>query len=235
MLENIDSLLENQSLKKEFEIRSLDLSQVFYLTPDNLERENIVLRNLLDWVQKYSQCRDRKKMEAEGYEFSPIEPGISPENDWYLFERWINDLPIRQKLKDWLPQYFFPQQSERLNSQEIYYELNKLIEHLNSINISVDLNENIPYCLQYNYLLEYLDEEYDIIIDGSWHLDGCTGYCPDCIQRPWCETGNKSCWPEDEEAGEINLPESVKKYVSSSPMSLQILKTIQAAEDSNIR
>ena len=45
--ENIDAMLENQSLKNEFAVRNLDLSQVFSPTPDNLERENRVLRDQL--------------------------------------------------------------------------------------------------------------------------------------------------------------------------------------------
>jgi len=140
MSENIDTLLENQSLKKEFAVRNLDLSQVFHETPDNLERENRFLRHLLDWVQKYSELR-------------------------------------------------------------------------------------------YMHLLETLDEEFEIIVDGSWHLDGCTGYCPDCFQRPWCESGCQSCWPEDEEAGKMFLIDPVKRYLSPSRISLEILQKLQAEED----
>ena len=62
---NIDVFLENQSLKNEFACRSLDLSDVFYPTPDDLHRENRVLHELLHWVLKYLECRDRQQMEAE--------------------------------------------------------------------------------------------------------------------------------------------------------------------------
>ena len=56
---DIDILLENQSLKFEFALRNLDLTQVFCATSDDLERENRFLQHLLDWVQKYSEYRDR--------------------------------------------------------------------------------------------------------------------------------------------------------------------------------
>lgn len=62
-------------------------------------------------------------------------------------------------------------------------------------------------------------------------MDGCSGYCPDCYQRPWCETGRSSCWTEDEKIGEMYLPDSVRKYVSASPVSLEILSKYQAEED----
>jgi len=64
-----------------------------------------------------------------------------------------------------------------------------------------------------------------------WHLDGCTGYCPECFQRPWCEQGCDSCWKEDKEAGCSVFPDSVKRYVSVSPMSLAILLGRQVEYD----
>ena len=187
--QDIDLLLENQSLKFEFAIRSLDLAQVFCATPDDLERENRFLRHLLAWVQRYSEDGDRQKMEAEGYDFPPIEPDFSPENDWYQFERWMKGKPIRQKLKDQLPPHYVPKSPEHLKDEEIIAELETLAAHLVELRVSVDFREEIPPRLVYRHLLESLEDEFDIIIEGFWHLDGCTGYCPDCFQRPWCDTG----------------------------------------------
>lgn len=235
MSESVDELLENKSLKKEFEIRTLDLSQVFTPTADDLERENILLKHLLDWVQKYSECKDRKKMEAEGYEFPPIDPCIEPENDWYIFERWMNGLPVRLKLKEQLPQKFVLKRIDVLNDEEILIELQKLLEALEVAGNSIELNDGIPARLVYNYLLETLEEENEFFIDGGWTHDGCTGYCPDCFQRPWCKSGSQLCWSEDKEAGKMFLIDSAKKYVSASPVSLLILQKCQAEEDKKFK
>ena len=82
----IDLLLENQSLKFEFTLRNLDLEPVFCPTPDDLARENRALRDLLDRVEKYTTSRDRNRLEAEGYHFPPIDPGISPEDaEYHIF------------------------------------------------------------------------------------------------------------------------------------------------------
>jgi len=97
--------------------------------------------------------------------------------------------------------------------------------------VSVSFLEDIPPRLAYSHLLEALDEEFDTLEAGFWYLDGCTGYCPGCFQRPWCEFGTQSCWPEDEEAGEIHLIDPVKKYVSPTPFSLTLLQKFQAEED----
>ncbi|MCB0172092.1 MAG: hypothetical protein KDJ97_16200 [Anaerolineae bacterium] len=149
---DIEVLLQNQSLKFEFAIRNLDLTQVFYATPDDLERENRFLHHLLDWVQKYSEYRDRTRMEIEGYHFPPIDPGISPENDWHRFEQWIQGRPIRQKLKEHLPPNYTPKNPEHLTDEAIISEIQKLSVHLAHIRVSVDIQEELPPRLVYDYL-----------------------------------------------------------------------------------
>lgn len=229
-----DVFLENQSLKSKFSYLELNLSDVFSPTPDNLERENKVLRDLLKWVRRYMQCADRKQMEKEGYHFPPIEPDISPENDWYRFECWLKGKPIRQTLKEQLPDDLILKAAEQLSDDEIDNVLQKLIIELEKIHFSIELSQELPHRLLYEYLLGSLDEEFDLINDGFWHLDGCSGYCPGCIQRPWCEAGNSSCWQEDEAAGEMYLTESVQRFVSASPMSLKILKKLEAEEEQKL-
>lgn len=229
--QNLDTVLENQSLKFEFALRNLELSQVFFDTPDDLERENRQLRQLLDWVQKYDAYSSRQMMEAEGYRFPPIDPDISPDDDWYRFERWLEGRPVRLKLEYRLPPYYTPKSPETLNDEEILEEFQKLSTHLIELRVSVDFQEDVPPRLAYSHLLEALEEEFDTLESGFWHLDGCTGYCPGCFQRPWCETGSQSCWSEDEEAGEMRLIDSVKHYVSPSPISLELLRNFQAEAD----
>ncbi len=228
---NIDLLLENQSLKNEFIIRGLDLSQVFNESPDDLECENRSLCHLLDWVNKYLEYGNRKKMEVLGYNFPPIEPAFSPDNDWYLFERWMEGKSTRNTLRKQLHPQYIPKDPQKLNDDEIFMETEKLKNILSTINFSVDLKEGMPARLVYQHLIETLDDEFSLMQGGFWHLDGCTGYCPDCIQRPWCEGGCQSCWDEDEEAGEMFVAEPLKKYLSASPVSLQLLRDYQAKHD----
>ncbi|MBN2009074.1 hypothetical protein JW960_06995 [candidate division KSB1 bacterium] len=231
MHENIDLILENQTLKTEFAIRNLDLSQVFYPTPEDLERENRHLADLLDWVQKWTESGDRKSMEKQGYMYPPIEPGISPDDDWYLFVRWINGKPTRMKIKDYILPYFVPKKLEHLSDDEIHKEIEKFVEQLERNHIGLDLNDNIPLPLIYRHLLEIMEDEFEVISTGCWHLDGCTGFCPDCFQRPWCDAGGDGCWQEDEAVGEMALIDAVKQYVSPSPVSLRILQARQAEHD----
>ncbi|MFQ5602724.1 MAG: hypothetical protein ACE5HS_05595 [bacterium] len=229
--DNIDVLLENQSLKNEFKLRGLDLAEVFFPIPENLERENNILRHLLDWVQKYRECPDRKRMEADGYHFPPIDPDISPDDDWYRFELWMQGKPTRMRLIDQLPPNFTPIPPEHLTENGLQRELKHLQELLFEIHISVELNPDVPQRLIYEHLLELLHEKFELTQEGCWHVNGCSGYCPGCFQRPWCAAGTASCWTEDEEAGKMFLPPELKNYVSASPGSLQILQKLQAEED----
>ena len=70
-------------------------------------------------------------MEAEGYIFPPIDPCISPENDWHRFERWLMGKSLRQKLRDQLPSSFKLMLSVELTDDQLSSALQKLIEVLN--------------------------------------------------------------------------------------------------------
>jgi hypothetical protein len=151
---NIDTYLENQSLKSEFEIRNLDLSQVWHSTPDDLELENRQLRHLLDWVEKYQDCRDRKKMEKQGYLYPPLSFDIDPDSDWLRFERWLAGKLIRGKLRDFLPASFKVKNADELTDDEVMAELEKLIEALAKLHFSVDLKDDLPPRLIYEDVLD---------------------------------------------------------------------------------
>jgi len=231
MAENINDKLENENLKKEFAYRDLDYTQVFDPIPDDLKRENKCLRKLIQWVKKYSECHDREKMEEQGYKFPPVNPGLSPENDWFIFERWMRGEPTSLTMKEILGSNFEIIEPEKLTDEEVIAKLKRIKERCLKYNISFETRKNIPSRLIYLDFIDNLAEEYEILTNGYWHIDGCSGYCPDCFQRPWCEAGLTSCWPEDEEAGEMFLSDSVKKFVSPSPVSLQLLQKSQAEHD----
>lgn len=170
-------------------------------------------------------------MESEGYEFPPISPPISPENDWFRFKEWIHGHPLQTKLKAQLLRDYTPQIPEQMTDEEIGSEIEKLLDLMADVNVQLDLMGKLPPRLVYTYLLERLEDEFDIMVDGMWHIDGCSGYCPGCFQRPWCEFGSRSCWQEDEDAGKMVLIELVQDYVSASPASLPLLRQYQAEED----
>jgi hypothetical protein len=59
--------------------------------------------------------------------------------------------------------------------------------------------------------------------EQTLYFDHCSGYCPGCEIRPWCDSGQSSCWPEDEKAGKMVFSKKLNSSVSASPQSLQLL------------
>ena len=101
----------------------------------------------------------------------------------------------------------------------------------------ISLNEGVPPRVVYKEIAEWISEralELSGLDGGFWNFDGCSGYCPGCFQRPWCDFGSNSCWGEDEEAGKMQLPDLLKDYLSASPQSLDILRESQAKEDAEM-
>jgi len=224
----IDVLTQNENLKKAFKKLNLDLAPVFKFTPYDLDLENRRLNRLLLFVNKYMETgRSQNMMELLGFPFPPIHPGISPESDWFRFKLWMEGKVVRKKLKDQLENYITFKPPNQLKEEEVESELERLQASIKKIGLSTGLNEGIPPKVLYEYILETLENVFELDEGGGWVLDGCSGYCPGCFQRPWCDSGQELCWPEDKKIGKMDLPDLLKFYVSASPHSLDILKSFE--------
>ena len=83
--------------------------------------------------------------------------------------------------------------------------------------------DGMPDRLLYEELLELLEEDFELLAPGTTCIvDGCTGYCPDCRSRPWCDNGLMR-WPEDEEAHCMVVPDRVKAFVSADRLAFDRL------------
>jgi hypothetical protein len=225
-------LQKNLDLKRLFENRGLDLAAVMEFTPHDLDLENRRLLSLAQFVYEYDRYGSREAMEVikGDFQYPPIFPGISPDSDWYRFELWLQGEAIAKALGDMLTDQQPFRKPVEIGEDEIEAELKRLMSAINSAKISIGLQEGLPPRLLYGYLYETLGDTFNVD-DGGWFIDGCSGYCPGCIQRPWCNTGQSSCWTEDEEAGKMHLPSELTPYVSASPQSLALLQEAQARED----
>lgn len=235
--EDLQPLKRNFQLKKAFEKLGLDPAPVLDFTPLDLDLENRRLESLLDFTLAYKKLGGREKMELVHGEctWPPIMPGIDPESDWYRFGRWVRGESVRDSILNQfsLHEKFRPEAD--IPDSEIEAELDRLLGHINETGNGVSLRDDIPARLVYRNLMEWIGEPHELNgpQSGGWFYDGCSGWCPGCFQRPWCDSGNSSCWPEDEAAGEIHYTDDVKKYVSASPQSFEIIAKLQAEEDAD--
>lgn len=122
-----------------------------------------------------------------------------------------------------------------MSDAEVEAELERLLDAMKKADIRIALVEGLPDRLLYTYLLEMLQEEDQLMTGGGWTIDGCSGYCPGCVQRPWCNSGQGLCWSEDEEALGILFVEALKDYVSPSPQSLELLREAQREYDERMK
>jgi len=227
-------LQKNLSLRRIFSNRGLELEAVMEFTPHDLDLENRRLQSLAEFIIQYDRYGSKEAMEAiKGtWVFPPIFPSISPESDWLRFDLWLQGEPVMKKLAEMLSDMTAPFRApEDIPDNEIEAESERLVRAIEEeARIGVSLKEELPPRLLYAYLYETLNEDFHVD-DGGWHIDGCSGYCPGCIQRPWCGAGQRLCWTEDEEAGKMHLPTELAPYVSASPQSLALLRQSQAEED----
>lgn len=208
----VNVVAENAVLKQEFERRGLDLAAVWQPSPGDAGLENRQLRRLLQWVKAYERCPDRKKLIKQGFEFPPVEPDFDPEADWMRFERWMGRSAV-----EWSFTADFGElkPGATLSNEEIGAEIERIKGLLAQRNVLVGLNSEVPERVVYAYLKRELESStFEFLPKNTrCHLDACTGYCPGCIQRPWCDLGHEGEWQEDIEAGHMVVPDEIREYV----------------------
>ena len=229
--EDIQPYQHNLALKRAFGKIGLDPEPVLELSPLDLDLENRRLESLLLFVKKYKNYGNRAAMESiEGpCCWPPVFPGLGPEADWVMFERWMDGKPVREPIMNQFSLHEKFRPAGELNDMEIEAELERLIKHIHETGNGVSLND-IPARLAYAEIMKWAGEDAEVI-GGGWFFDGCSGSCPDCFQRPWCDTGLECCWREDDEAGKIVFIDELKNYVSASPQSYHIIRKLQDEKD----
>lgn len=204
---------KNGELRAEFAAWNLDPFEIVSPKPDDLARENRQLEMLLDWVAAYRRYPSREVLKGKGYAFPPVEPGYGPEEDWQLFEQWVKGEAVGWRSDD-VPALRMPDPAE-MTDDEVARRLRAVKEELAQRSVMVELRAGVPDRLVYAYLRETLRQKVFPLTGGSGVLvlDGCSGYCPGCFQRPWCTVGQDLDWVEDEEAGGMALPPEVRPYL----------------------
>jgi len=202
----------NQYLKEAFRTLELDIAEIWQPKPDDLELENRRLANILDWVEAYQRCSSRAFLEKQGYMYPPVDPCMDPDQDWLMFERWMQHKALRWKYSEEVGEL---RDQKSLSDHEIIEELAKIQQELEKRGVVFDTQDHVPPRVAYMFLHNELmqGEPFDYMAPGGNCHIGCKAYCPGCVQRPWCEIGQDTGWREDNEAGSMALPEEVKPYI----------------------
>ncbi|MBC8379463.1 MAG: hypothetical protein H8E62_09830 [Planctomycetes bacterium] len=92
--------------------------------------------------------------------------------------------------------YAFPP-ADQMTDQEITEKLNGIKKFFAAENIELGLVKDLPERLIYTYIVEEVLPETPSFPFGAdcrftYVIDGCSGYCPGCFQREYCE--NSAGW-----------------------------------------
>jgi hypothetical protein len=196
-----------------FQSRGLDLDGIWEQLSDDLEQQNRHLARLKFYVVAYEQCPDIEELQRRGYHYPPVEPDMGIENDWLRFERWVRGKDLTWQYEDVfgaLPD------TSTLDEAALSAELEKLFENLVSRNICFYVYDGVPDRITYLLAKQCLREPFEHSAPNTVTHIGCNAWCPGCLQRPWCEAGQELGWPEDDEAGEMVVPEEITSYVNEA-------------------
>lgn len=203
---------ENRNLRAEIESRGVRIEQLWPDLVEDPRVENARLHDLLMWVEAYRANPERGALEERGFLYPPLDPGFDPETDWLQFERWMAGLPVRWSFSA----EFGPlPDAHALLDEDLTGEFERVRRWLETRGVEVDLQDGLPPRIAYACLKREVEKEpFDFLAEGTrCHLTGCSGYCPGCMQRPWCAIGQEEPWPEDEEAGCLICPDEVLPFM----------------------
>lgn len=209
---SIDLTVENDRLRTLIEAGGLRVDVLWTLRDPDPRRMNVRLLELLKWVQAYRATPDRARLEAQGYLYPPVEQGYDPDSDWMQFDRWMAGQPLRWSFA---AEYGQLPDEDGLDDDTIDATLQRVEAWLAARGVAIELQPGLPPRVAYRCLQkELLQEPFEYLPKGTTcHVTACSGYCPACLQRPWCESGLEEEWPEDEEAGRMVCPEAVNTHM----------------------
>ncbi|MFH0879721.1 MAG: hypothetical protein V2A34_08410 [Lentisphaerota bacterium] len=200
-----------EDLKAWFSGRGLDPDKIFLL-PEDLERRVASHKNLVRWACAWDVCKSRGKMEKMGFKYPPVDPCVDPDTDWATFEQWITGVSHEWSLSEQVRDY---ETADVVDEQTARERVDIMRQWLAERNVEAFLQPELPLRIQYACLLHIArNETFPPIQKGTNLVVGCDAFCPDCLQRFWCEDGRETSWPEDEDAGEMVLSEELKKLMN---------------------
>ncbi len=167
----------NESMITELCGMGLDPEEVWWPNPDDPRLDNRQLQSLVRWARAYRACPDRKVLSKRGFAYPPVFPGFDPDNDWLVFERWMNRQPLTWSMVEELKDVRKP---EDMTDEEIEEELESLLEKLEERQVRVDFMDNAPSRTQYENLIKILKKSrFDYLAKGVYEHIFCPELDPD--------------------------------------------------------
>lgn len=178
--------LGTEAVRSIFRQMKLDPADVLEHMSHDSERENRCLRALLRWATAYRRQGSRQAMEKNGFLFPPVQPGIDQDTDWLQFENWMAGKTTAWRYAD---EFTDPPDPAGLPDDAVAREYALMVQHLATRRVLVQLPEEVPVRMRYEYLRhEVLSDPFDRPVGATTTtITGCGGDCESCFQARWCE------------------------------------------------
>lgn len=168
----------NESMIAELRGMGLDPEAVWWPNPDDPRLDNRQLQSILRWARAYRASPDRKILSKRGFTYPPVFPGFDPDNDWLVFERWMNHQPLTWSMAGELKDARKP---EDMTDEEIEEELDSLLEKLEERQVRVDFMDDALPRTRYKDLIQILKKSrFDYLAKGVYEHIFCPDPVPDC-------------------------------------------------------
>jgi hypothetical protein len=133
------------------------------------------------------------KTGAKVHSFEEIDPEIHNQflKNVLAFGEAQNEpeVPIKSLFPD---DFKFPDE-KTYSDEQVTQKLDEIFKILSAHHVEFGFANEIPDRVLYKHLVEKVIPEDTVSAPltqaGFWVLDGCTGNCPDCFQKEFCETG----------------------------------------------
>jgi hypothetical protein len=119
-------------------------------------------------------------------------------NDFLRHISFMEDIGPQKPIRSLFPQNITFPPAEEMNETDLVTIVQFLEDIMMNNGILLELSPALPTDITYKYIVEEMlpDLIPDNIPEGAaLHYNGCGGWCPECLQKDYCEM-KKEFWPD---------------------------------------
>ena len=114
----------------------------------------------------------------------------------------------KREIRDLFPDDFGFPPAASMDKVQVREKLRAIETVLGEHGIFLDLTASAPDAVVYEYFVtEVMYERAPLeMAEGfNYHIDGCSGYCPECFQKDFCEVRKEIGWDDEEGEDDVSL------------------------------
>lgn len=122
---------------------------------------------------------------------APPDPQLGTEKTYEEFEEKmlaIENTPMQAPKKLFGVSFEELPPPEKLNPEQMKQITDAICETLQAFDCFVDFRDNMPLDFRYKILRNQFADDFDLMPGFGYHIDFCTGWCPECEIFEYCNS-----------------------------------------------